>query len=41
MHGSRPENDQTDGPLEFTQNIVANVRSEFGVLIVDGDKKYS
>ena len=39
MHGSSPEDDQTDGPLEFIQNIVDNVRSEFEELLQDGDKK--
>ena len=39
MHGSSPKNDQTDGPLEFIQNIADNVRSEFEELVQDGDKK--
>ena len=39
MHGGSPEDDQTDGPLEFIQNIVDNVRSEFEEFLEDGDKK--
>ena len=39
MHGGSPEDDQTDGPLEFIQNIVDNVRSEFEEFIENGDKK--
>ena len=40
MHGrSSPEDDQTDGPLEFIQNIVENVRSEFDNFIEDEGRK--
>ena len=39
MHSSSPEDDQTDGPLEFIQNIVENVRSDFDNFIEDGDRK--
>ena len=39
MHSSIPEDDQTDGPLDFTQNIVDNVRDEFEQFVEDGDKK--
>ena len=38
-YGSSPEEDQTDGALEFIQNIVDNVRSEFEGFLEDGDKK--
>lgn len=42
MHGSKPESDdQTDGPLEFIQNIVDNVREEFeGYLESEGKKNF-
>ena len=39
MHSSSPEDDQTDGLLEFMQNIVENVRSDFDNFIEDGDRK--
>ena len=40
MHGrSSPEDDQTGGPLEFIQNIVENVRSEFDNFIEDEGRK--
>ena len=39
MHGSSPEEDQTDGALEFIQNIVDNVSSEFEGFLEDGNKK--
>ena len=39
MHNSSPEDDQTDGLLEFMQNIVENVRSDFDNFIEDGDRK--
>ena len=39
MHSSSPEDDQTDGPLEFIQNTVENVRSDFDNFIEDGDRK--
>ena len=39
IHEGSPEDDQTDGPLEFIQNIVDNVRSEFEEFLKDGDKK--
>ena len=38
-HSSIPEDDQTDGPLDFTQNIVDNVRAEFEQFVEDSDKK--
>ena len=41
MHGyeSSPEDDQTDGSLEFIQNIVDKFRSEFEEFLEDGEKK--
>ena len=39
MHSSNPEGDETDGPLDFIQNIVNNVKLESEKLIEDGDKK--
>ena len=39
LHSSSPEDDQTDGPLEFIQKIVDNVREEFEDFLEDGDKK--
>ena len=39
MHRGSPKDDQTDIPLEFIQNIVNNVRSEFEEFLEDGDKK--
>ena len=41
MHGheSSSEDDQTDRPLDFIQNIVDNVRTEFEEFVEDGDKK--
>ena len=39
MHSSNPEGDETDGRLDFIQNIADNVKSEFEELIEDGDKK--
>ena len=39
MQGSNPEGDETDGPLDFIQNIVNNVKLESEKLIEDGDKK--
>ena len=40
MHGrSSPKDYQTDGPLEFIQNIVENVRSEFDNFIEDEGRK--
>ena len=43
MHGYErsPEDHQTDGPLEFIQNIVDNVRTESEDFIEDEDKKNS
>ena len=35
MHSNDSEDDQTDGPLEFIQDIVENVKSEFE----KGDRK--
>ena len=39
MHSSNPEGDETDGPLDFIQNIVDNVKLESEKLIEDGHKK--
>ena len=40
MHGrSSPVDNQTDGPLEFIQNIAENVRSEFDNFIEDEGRK--
>ena len=36
---SGEETDQTDGPLDFIQNIVDNVCGEFEGFLEDGDKK--
>ena len=36
---SGKETDQTDGPLDFIQNIVDNVCGEFEGFLEDGDKK--
>ena len=33
LHGSSPEDDETDGAIEFIKNIVDNVKSEFERLI--------
>ena len=38
-YGGSPEEDQTDGALEFSQNIFDNVRSECEGFLEDGDKK--
>ena len=35
MHSSNPEGDETDGRLDFIQNIADNVKSEFEELIED------
>ena len=37
--GDNLENDQTDGAIEFIQNIVENVKSEFEGLLEDENKK--
>ena len=39
LHSSSPEDDQTDGPLGFIQNIVDNIRAEFEQFVEDGEKK--
>ena len=39
LHSSSPEGDQTDGPLDFIQNIVDNIRAEFEQFVEDGEKK--
>ena len=39
LHSCGPEDNQTDGPLDFIQNIVDNVRTEFEQFAEDGDKK--
>ena len=33
LHSSSPENNQTDGPLEFFQSIVDKIKGEFEGLI--------
>ena len=38
MHTSSPEDQQTDGPLDFIQNIVDNIRAEFEQFVEDGEK---
>ena len=38
LHSAEPA-DQTDGPLEFIQNIVDNVRGEFEYFLENGDKR--
>ena len=39
LHSSSPENDQTDGPLEFIQTIVDKVKEEFEGVVQDEDRK--
>ena len=39
MHSNDSEDDQTDGPLEFIQNIVENIKSKFDNFIEEGDRK--
>ena len=39
LHSAAESADQTDGPLEFIQNIVDNFRIEFENFIENGDKK--
>ena len=39
LHGSSPEDDETDGAIDFIKNIVDKVKSEFDGLIENGDKK--
>ena len=39
LHSNESENDQTDGPLDFIENIVENVKSEFDSFIEREDKK--
>ena len=39
LHSAAESADQTDGPLEFIQNIADNFRIEFENFIENGDKK--
>lgn len=39
MRGSSPEDDETDGALDFIQNIVDNVQAEFKGLLKDENRK--
>ena len=39
LQGSSPEDNETDGAIDFIKNIVDNVKSEFDGLIENGDKK--
>ena len=39
LHSSDPENDQTDGPLEFIQTIVDKIKEESEGLVQDEDRK--
>ena len=39
LHGSRPEDDETDGAIEFIKNIIDKVKSEFEGLIENADQK--
>ena len=39
LHGSSPEDDETDRAIDFIKNIGDNVKSEFEGLIENGDKK--
>ena len=39
LHSAAESADQTDGPSEFIQNVVDNVRVEFGNFIENRDKK--
>ena len=39
LHSNESENDQTDGPLEFIQSIVENVKSKFDSFIEGEDRK--
>ena len=39
LHSAAESADQTDGPLEFIQNVVDNFRIEFENFIENGDKK--
>ena len=39
LHSSDPENDQTDGPLEFIQTIVDKIKEESEGLVQDEDRE--
>ena len=39
LHSSSPENDQTDGAIDFIQGIVDKVKEEFEGLVQDEDRK--
>ena len=39
MYSSNPENDQTDGLLEFIQTIVDKIKEEFEGLVQDEERK--
>ena len=39
MHSSSPQNDQTDGAIDFIQGIVDKVKEEFEGLVEDEDRK--
>ena len=39
LHCDEPENDQTDGPLEFIETIRNRIKEEFEGFIQDEDKK--
>ena len=41
LHGISPEDNETDGAIDFIKNIVDNVKSEFDGLIENGDRKKS
>ena len=41
LHSNESENDQTDGPLEFIQNIVEKVKSKFIALLRKKTEKSS
>ena len=39
LHNSSPQNDQTDGAIDFIQGIVDKVKEEFEGLVQDEDRK--
>ena len=39
LHSSSPQNDQTDGAIDFVQGIVDKVKEEFEGLVEDEDRK--
>ena len=41
LHSSSPENDQTDGAIDFIQGIVDKVKEEFEGFVQDEDRKTS